>query len=213
MLRPTILNTLNQSYPDFTYAIGLKLDNIHDNFNHKLLIDDIVDARIVYSEGINNKHCLSHFNNMNTIKTVENYEGYDVFIKMDDDDIYKKDYVKNIVEFFEANKDVDIVSSKIRAQLNNYTTTVHIAEGFEGLGKVYETDDYKMPMTYAFNNKALKAIIDLTIEEAEGCFDDMIWRLKWRENNLKHAEVDNKDNIIWNIHGGNASTGNFFKPE
>jgi hypothetical protein len=143
---------------------------------------------------------------MAAIKAVEDYEDYDVFIKMDDDDVYKVDYVKNIVTFFEAHPNVDIVSSEIAFQLNG--TEVYLANA-KSLGG--NTDvEYKMPMTFAFNKKALDAIINLEQKDMFG-FDDMIWRIIWKAYGLKHATIDNAEEVIWHIHGSNVSTSSFLK--
>ena len=136
----------------------------------------------------------------------KNYEDYDLFIKMDDDDIYKSNYVQNIVTFFENNPEVDVVSSEIKLQLNG--TDVYLANAKDLGGN---TDvEYRMPMTYAFNKKALDAIINLEEKDLYG-FDDMTWRIIWKAHGLKHAAVDNAEEIIWHIHGKNVSTGSFLK--
>jgi hypothetical protein len=143
---------------------------------------------------------------MEAIKSIDDYECYDVFIKMDDDDVYKADYVKNILTFFENNPGIDIVSSEIAFQLNG--TEVYLANA-KDLGGNADVE-YKMPMTYAFNKKALDAIINLEQKDMFG-FDDMIWRIIWRAYGLRHATIDNAEEIIWHIHGNNVSTSSFLK--
>jgi hypothetical protein len=39
----------------------------------------------------------------------------------------------------------------------------------------------------------------------------MMWRVAWVKAGLKHITVDNNNEIIWNIHGGNASVADFLK--
>ena len=65
-------------------------------------------------------------------------------------------------------------------------------------------------MTYAFNKKALDAIINLQEKDMFG-FDDMVWRMIWKAYGLKHAVVSNAEEIIWHIHGNNVSTASFLK--
>jgi hypothetical protein len=36
-----------------------------------------------------------------------------------------------------------------------------------------------------------------------------MWRDVWCENKCKICEIDNTENIIWNIHGKNTTTANF----
>lgn len=201
MLRQCVLSVKNQSaYNDLKHAVNITSENPLDSLT---LIDDLItnDSNIIMTK---NSH--THFNNMEAIKSIDDYECYDVFIKMDDDDIYKADYVRNILTFFENNPGVDIVSSEIAFQLNG--TEVYLANAKDLGGN---TDvEYKMPMTYAFNKKALDAIINLEEKDMFG-FDDMIWRIIWRAYGLKHATIDNAHEIIWHIHGNNVSTGSFLK--
>jgi hypothetical protein len=169
--------------------------------NSLALIDDLeVDSLII------TENSYTHFNNMAAIKAVDDYESYDLFIKMDDDDVYKQNYVYNIMSFFTNNPDVDIVSSEVKLQLNGTDVYLANAKNLGGNGKV----DYKMPMTFAFNKKALDAIINLEEKHLVGG-DDMTWRMIWDAHGLKHAPVDNSEEIIWHIHGKNVSTASFLK--
>ena len=198
MLRQCVLSVKNQSVKDITHAINITSENPLDALT---LINDLVTDYVIITK---NNH--THFNNMAAIKAVDDYECYDVFIKMDDDDVYKADYVKNIVTFFETHPDVDIVSSEIQFQLNG--TDVYLANAKDLGGN---TDvEYRMPMTYAFNKKALDAIINLEEKDMFG-FDDMIWRIIWKAYGLKHATVDNAEEVIWHVHGTNVSTASFLK--
>lgn len=198
MLRQCVLSVKNQSFKNIRHSVNITSDNA---LNNLVMIDDIVIDDVIITE---NSH--THFNNMAAIKAVDGYEDYDLFIKMDDDDIYKSDYVQNIVTFFENNPDIDIVSSEIKFQLNG--TEIYLANAKDLGGN---TDvDYKMPMTYAFNKKALDAIINLQEKDMFG-FDDMVWRIIWKAHGLKHAVVSNAEEIIWHIHGNNVSTASFLK--
>ena len=198
MLRQCVLSVKNQTAKNITHSINITSEN---PFNSFALIDDLEVNRAIAT-----KNSYTHFNNMAAIKAVKNYEDYDLFIKMDDDDIYKSNYVQNIVTFFENNPEVDVVSSEIKLQLNG--TDVYLANAKDLGGN---TDvEYRMPMTYAFNKKALDAIINLEEKDLYG-FDDMTWRIIWKAHGLKHAAVDNAEEIIWHIHGKNVSTGSFLK--
>lgn len=169
-----------------------------------LLYDDLLDDRLIVTKGNNN---FIHFNNMIAIKSVLDYNDYDLFIKMDDDDVYKKNYVSNIVKFFENNPDVDIVSTKINHQLNgNQMFTSE--NGYDTLGGNPNNSTYHMPMTFAFNKKAFDCIVNAHSNEINWN-DDFMWRCKWEQNNLKHSAVDNRDQIIWHIHEKNISTSSF----
>lgn len=198
MLRQCILSVKNQNVEDLTHSVNITSES---PLAALTLVDDLNDVVISITD---NNH--THFNNMTAIKAVDDYQDYDLFIKMDDDDVYKADYVKNIITFFEKNSDVDVVSSEIKFQLNG--TEVYLVNAKDLGGNI--DVEYRMPMTYAFNKKALNAIINLEKKDMFG-FDDMMWRLHWKAHGLKHASVDNSEDIIWHIHGKNVSTSSFLK--
>jgi len=210
MLRQSLLSGLNQTYKNFTYSIGIKVDQDTITKDFTPLYDDLIkDKRLIINVGVNHTYGFSHFNNMDTIKAISDYESYDLFIKMDDDDIYKSHYVENIVKLFKENPNIDITSSKINYQLNG-ANLYHSEIGYDSLGGNPENSTYHMPMTFAFNKKALDYIINLTLNDVCG-YDDNMWRKAWEENNLTHIAVNNKDEIIWHIHGGNASVGEWLR--
>lgn len=204
MLRQCMLNAKNQSYQNIIHTVNIVSDGGKDQ-NFLPLYDDLLDDKLIVNKGNNN---FIHFNNMIAIKSVPNYEDYDVFIKMDDDDIYKKDYVKNIVEMFQANPDVDIVSSKINHQLNGIQ--MFNSHGYDNLGGNPNNSTYHMPMTFAFNKKAFDCIANTPPNEVNWN-DDLMWRYKWEDAGLKHMAVDNREQIIWHIHGKNISTSSFLR--
>lgn len=196
MVRECIFGISYQSYKNTFHSINVAHDK--DSKYIEKLFDDIQipNIRITYNINSNQQQ-----NYMRCFEGID-IDTFDLFVKIDDDDIYKKDYVKNIVNFFLNNKDTDIVSSKITYQLNN--NKMYTTRG-ENLGGNPEGSSFKMPMTFAFNIKALKAIISLKVNY----FEDIVWRNTWHSLGLKHCEIDNSKNIIWNIHGKNISTSEF----
>lgn len=195
MLRGTIADIKNQSYKNLFHSINIAHD-ADDYTDYTILYDDIDGVNIVINE---NKH--QHFNYTNSIISVD-FDNYDLFVKIDDDDIYKKDYVKTIVEFFQNNPSVDVVSSKIKYQLNGAILRWINAPN---LGGNPEGCDFNMPPTFAFNKKGLKCVLE---SESIYGFEDHMWRDAWCKN-CNIAEIDNRENIIWHIHGKNISTSNF----
>jgi hypothetical protein len=198
-----MLNAKNQSYENCIHTVNIVSDGGKDQ-NFLPLYDDLLDDKLIVNKGNNN---FIHFNNMIAIKSVPNYDEYDVFIKMDDDDVYKKDYVKNIMDFFQANPDVDIVSSRINHQLNGIQM---VSGNYDNLGGNPNNSTYHMPMTFAFNKKAFDCIANIPPNEV-GANDDLLWRYKWEDSGLKHMAVDNQEQIIWHIHGKNISTSSFLR--
>jgi len=208
MLRQSILSGMNQSYENMIHSINITSDETTETKDFSPLYEDL-EGKFIVNQSENAKIGFSHFNNMKTIKFVPDWETYELFVKMDDDDIYKRDYVKNIVEHFTNNPDIDATSTEIMYQLNGYDLRSR-GEGIKygNLGGNPGDTDYAMPMTFAFTKKGLDAIINLT--EADVCgHDDMMWRVAWFKNGLKHSLVDNSEEVIWNIHGSNASVGDW----
>ena len=110
---------------------------------------------------------------MAAIRQIPDYESYDLFIKMDDDDVYKAYYVQTIVEAFQADPTIDTVSTRINYQLNGHRMFVNPA-GYDNLGGNPGKSTYHMPMTFAFNKKAFDVIKDLThkVEDLEKKIDN-----------------------------------------
>ena len=204
MLRQCILNAKNQTYKKFKHVINITSDP--DDWQYYLpLFDDIYVPSKMYFVHSNNSAI--HFNHMAAIKSIKEFDKYDVYIKMDDDDIYKSQYVENIVRRFQEDPTIDIVSSKIMYQLKEHKIYKG-EEPFDNLGGNPEDSDYHMPMTFAFNNKAFNVIKNLEQKDILQ-HDDMMWRLHWKAHGLKHASVDNSEDIIWHVHGKNSSTASF----
>lgn len=197
MIRGTIADIQNQSYSNIFHSVNITHD-AGDVTDYSPLYDDISTdkCKIIYSQNVH-----QHPNHISAIKSVD-YNNYDLFVKIDDDDIYKKEYINTIVEYFKNNPTIDVVSSKISKQLNGSILRIVNANN---LGGNPESCDFKMPPTFAFNKKAADCIVNLT--NIYG-FEDHMWRDAWCAN-CNIGEINNQDNIIWNIHGQNISTSNF----
>lgn len=198
MLRSCIQDIANQTFKNAFHIINIAFDTEKIDYNC-LLNDFDHQFGIVY-----NKNANQQINYINAIKSVPNYQDFDLFVKIDDDDIYKSNYIQTIVNYFDSNT-VDIASTFISNQLNGHT----IYRGhYDNLGNKPEHPDFHMPMTFAFNGMALDLITDITDFYH---WEDMIWRDKWTEAGLIHGTVPNDENVIWYIHGKNISTFSFLK--
>jgi len=169
---------------------------------YDVLFDDLLDAHTVldYSE---NSH--QHVNHIRAITNISDYASYDIFIKVDDDDIYKRDYVETVVAAFRADPTIDIVSSKARYQLNGYNIYNVNAES---LGGNPPRTTYHMPPTFAFNRRGLDVLMSISETELTRISHDMTWRRAWTNAGLKHAGIPNENAFIWHIHGKNRTTSN-----
>jgi hypothetical protein len=200
MLRGCVQDIATQSYDNIFHSINITLDSddlkVKDDFN--VIFDDLKSDKNSFIFTLNQHQQINH---MRAIMGVDDYESYDIFVKIDDDDIYKKDYVKKIVEYFK-NNDVDVLSSKMKYQLNGEL----IRRGdYNNLGANPKNCDFKMPPTFSFNRKAFDLIKNINHQYG---FEDNMWRDMWC-GKCNIDVFDNTDNVIWNIHGKNVSTSSF----
>lgn len=200
MLRSCIQDILLQSYKNIAHGVNLAYDDGEDFDSYRVLLEDVLVPQSVHYVGNINAH--QHTNHVNAITSVPNFMDYDLFIKIDDDDIYKRNYVQNIVDFFAFNK-FDICSSSVIWQLNGYLVR---AVNVSNLGGNPPGTDFNMPPTFVFNRKALLSILDI---EISGYWEDKLWRYRWVRDGLMHIGMDNRDSFVWNIHGNNISTSDF----
>lgn len=198
MLRSCIQDVQTQTYKDIFHVVNITLDDVSQQEKIAYLFNDMdyKNLKMVYTQ--NNER--NHTNYINTITTVD-YNKYDLFVKIDDDDIYKKDYVLNIVNTFK-NKNYDVLTSKVNTQLNGHTIN---RGNYNNLGG---DQRLKMPMTLAFNKRALDIILKIS---PRGKLSDTLWRAEWIKNDMSFGLVENGENIVWYIHGQNISTANFLK--
>lgn len=212
MLRSCVMSATRQSHKDFVHSVNVTVDEHQPasqvTFNTEVLLWPFISERLVVTIHPNEKgEVTNHFNNMSAIQAVPGWQEFDVYMKMDDDDIYLEEYVKTVVDFFKENPKVDITSSAITLMLNGNNVAVC---NNQNLGANPNGSHYKMPMTFAFNKKALDVILPLTKEDICG-YDDMMWRVAWEKAGLVHKPVDNSKNILWHIHGKNISTSHLLK--
>lgn len=206
MLRQCMLGIKNQSYKNLVHSVNC----VGSKETLYPLVDDLLTDKVIFEDL--NKNDLIHYNHLRAIRNVPNYKDYDVFVKVDDDDFYKKDYVKNIVKTFTKNPEVDVVSTKIIYQLNGNKLIGNIML-HDNLGGNPGGTDYCMPMTFAFNRRALDVLESITSIEVSHNNDDLAWRYKWADAKIVHQEVDNCEEVIWHVHGKNTSTGSFLRTD
>jgi hypothetical protein len=199
-LRGCLLSIKSQTYPS-AHSVRICVDEENLDKDYSFLYSDITSEFLEVKVAENSNQLENH---IKSILEFSNFEDYELFVKVDDDDLYKSRYVENIVSFFKE-KSPDITSSAIKFQINNGK----MYEGpYNNLGGNPGESEYKMPMTFAFNKKALDVILNL---EESNQFEDLLWRDAWTSAGLVHEPMDNSDQVIWNIHGKNISTHSFLR--
>lgn len=208
-----INSILSQSYKDITYSVHINIDhNTEKALYNELLKPFLEDPRLKVSFGRNDEQ---HSNYLKPIKELSNsLNHHNLFIKIDDDDIYYTNYISSIIDVYQSSK-VDILSCIINKRVNN--DSIELGK-YESIG-VWQPDvdsktKFGMPFTYVFNRKALDIILKLKNEDTKKIhfFEDPAWRTKWREAKLKSKVIKNFDNAIYHIHGKNSSSSYLMKP-
>jgi hypothetical protein len=132
------------------------------------------------------------------------FGNYDLFIKIDDDDIYLRDYVREIVEDYQIRR-WDYSGSVSNGILKGYEY-IHEVQ-LEGLGLSEEEHKLQipevMPPTIALSRKAMYALRGL---EDDGTYEDQLWRRHIAKTPGLRMAWRADQNFVYNIHGENVST-------
>lgn len=199
----TINNILNQSYYDISYSINLNIDDQNDINKYKVLLKDFYSdtrLKIIY-----NKNVDQHTNYLRAVRNF-NISNYDLFFKIDDDDIYHKHYIKNSINYFNE-FNCDILSYIPKNHINNGK----IEGSIQSIG-IWGPDTksnikFGMPPTYIFNKKACNIILNISQQQSKAIhfFEDGSWREYWRKYKLNSKVID-EELFIYNIHNHNVSS-------
>lgn len=204
MLYNCVSNILNQSYNDFIYYINININNDKDKISYNDLLKDFKDDPRLHFFFSQSK--TQHENYLKPIIEA-GIDKYNLFIKIDDDDIYKKYYIENIITLYKKNKK-DILSCSLNYTINGKSL---LKGAFDSIG-IWPGDNspikFGMPCTYVMNRSAINILLRMTPEYIRSIhqFEDPAWRTEWRNAGLKSIVVKNFDHAIYNIHGKNISS-------
>lgn len=200
-----INNILNQSYTDINYCVNINLDRLEDKIIYEnFLLDFATDNRLKIIYNKNNDQ------QINYVRAIEGFGNldYDLFVKIDDDDIYTKKYIEKSINLFN-NNDCDIMSYICNTHINN---NILKSEQISSIG-VWKKDQqsaisFGMPSTFIFNKKACEIIKNIDIKTSKSIhkFEDGAWKELWRKHNLKSLIINNENLFVYNIHKNNISS-------
>jgi len=208
LLRHCIMQIAYQSYPTdhAIYVNSLKEEVARVRRDYEKILSDLSKlpgVRITYGP-----HTSSQGNYLAHIDA-ELLKHYDLLLKIDDDDIYFKNYVEEVVKDFEERR-WDYSGSPSDGYLNGADLLPH---QLKSLGLTEEDHQLGipeiMPPTIALSRKAALAILEV---EDTGVSDDFLWRRHLGKIPGMKMCVRPQRNFIYNIHGGNISTRSLFKP-
>jgi hypothetical protein len=213
MLRHCIMQLQRQTYPpDQAIYVNSPDDDTADctSLRYDLLLDDLragAANKIVIRYGRSQSYVENHLLALSLI----DIGNYDLFLKIDDDDLYLRHYVEGVVSDFEARR-WDHSGTVTRGLLNgrrwreqHVQSDLGLAEIDLGLGVV----PY-MPPTLALSRKAIAAIIAASPEHWQ--IEDVYWRRLLAQRRDLVGAVRTDRNFVYNIHGGNLSTGTLLEP-
>lgn len=199
----TINNILNQSYKDLTYSVNICIDNDSEEILYKKFLSDFTnDSRLKVCFAYNE---YQHTNYCRAINYCNNYSN-SIYIKIDDDDIYHKNYISDMVTAYKESN-IDILSSVSNLVINNKYIKLEKMQNIGQWSGDIDKVQFGMPPTYVFNKKAKDIIINLSSNYLASThfFEDAVWRSAWRDNGLSSKIIDN-NNFVYHIHGKNISS-------
>jgi len=208
LLRHCIMQMAHQSYPPdhAIYINYLKEDVARIRRDYEKILSDFSNlpgVTIAYGP-----HRSSQGNHLSHIDA-ELLQQYDLFLKVDDDDIYFSNYVEEVVKDFQE-RGWDYSGSSSDGYLNGARL---VPQQLKSLGLTDEDHQLGipeiMPPTIALSRKAALAILEV---EDTGVSDDFLWRRHLGKIPGMKMCIRPQSNFIYNIHGGNISTRSFFKP-
>jgi hypothetical protein len=200
----TINNILNQTYKDFYYCVNIALNNMEEKSLYEWLLSDFnqdIRLKVIY-----NKNNHQQINYVNAMKGMDDTD-YDLFIKIDDDDIYHKQYIEKSIEIFQK-ENCDILSFTCKHHINNNKIKNEIRSIGDWIHDRNSEIQFGMPPTFIFNKKSFDVIDSISLSESRSihAFEDGAWKQKWRKHNLKSVIKENVDIFTYNIHNNNTSS-------
>jgi hypothetical protein len=209
LLRHCVMQMSLQTYP-LTHGIFLNSDtgDIED-FDYTDLLSDIPFDTHHKIKIFGDKTLSQHQNHIKAITQVPNWQDFDLFLKIDDDDIYRSRYVESVVKSYEQHK-WDFSGTVANGVLNG--NQWNLKQTIEDLRDRQEPETperpYIMPPTFAFNKKALDIIMKLG--DIQG-WEDPVWYDTLTQHPDIRVHKREESHFSLHIHGQNVSTSHHYK--
>lgn len=208
-LRHAILSLLHQTYPvDHAIFINADSNSFQQGTDYRSLYQDLIQGPNSSSQ-VFLAYGVSGSQHQNFLKALDSapWEDYDLFLKIDDDDIYKSDYVEEVVFDF-LNHEWDFSGSLAESVLNGKSWNESLT--FFSLGLQEEDRELgvpsMMPGTFAFSKKAIRLLKTMTPSTDPKLWEDQQWRRFLVAQPDIKTRVRDHSSYIYNIHGENVST-------
>jgi len=209
MLRHCIMQMQRQTRP-IDHAIYINSPDIQTpnglSLRYGILLDDLrADAagriKIGYGPSLT-----SHGNYLSAIR-LANVEDYDLFLKVDDDDVYLRDYAESVARDFMRRK-WDYSGAASCGLLKGHRWKPKTMLRHIGLAQ----EDYDlgvpevMPSSTAFSRRAIRAVLELPDKQD---FEDVLWRRHLAKTPGMVLSTRKDKSFIYNFHGENVSMGSW----
>ena len=207
-LRHCILQMQSQTYP-CTHSVFLNASEYQgpdDSTNYCLLMTDIAIAKGFNLHIAYGKQGHQHFNHVTAIEQVD-INAYDLFLKIDDDDIYRSQYIEHVVQSFEQdNWDFSGAATKGVVQGSRIQKKSEACFKKDPKNLHDHPLDQAMPGTYAFSQKAMRLIIKKGAQYTwKKHYEDPTWLTWMLEDPQIRAMYRNQDDYTYVIHETNFS--------
>lgn len=204
---------LNQTYSDIHYSVNVNIDTINTEKKYAQLFQYFTrDPRLKIQYNHNSNQQINYLRAINGFGDME----FDLYFKIDDDDIYQPDYIEKSIKLFEESH-CDILSYSKVSNINGGNIQDNPMSSI-GVWQGDKNSDIKFGMsaTYIFNKKACDIIKNITNMDVKKIhlFEDAAWRTFWRKNNIvSHVAEDTENLFTYNIHNSNTSSTFLLKEE
>jgi hypothetical protein len=209
MLRHCIMQMQRQTYPADHVIYVNSPDEAAEDFttlNYEVLLDDLV-ANSASLLKIGYGPTLTPQNNYVAALSQITLDRYDVFLKIDDDDIYLHDYVMNVVRDYESFK-WDYSGSRSDGHLNGHRWRRNVVIASLGLSDEEHELGIPdvMPSSLALSRRGIQTTLNL---HDTGEWEDVQWRRHLARTPGIKMSAREDSGFIYNIHGDNVSTGSW----
>lgn len=209
LLRHCVMQMRLQTHP-VMHGIYLNSDEGRiEDFDYTDLLSDIPFNDRHKLKLYGDKTLSQHQNHMKAITQVPDWESYDLFVKIDDDDIYRTHYIESIVESYKTHA-WDFSGTVAHGVLNG--SNWDLKQTIEDLRDRTEPETperpYMMPPTFAFSKKAIELLMQ--IQDIQG-WEDPVWFDTLTETPGIVVHKREQSHFSLHIHGQNVSTSHHFK--
>ncbi len=209
MLRHAVLQLAAQSHPvDISIYINSdREDQGTASCDYSDLVSDLMLAGGPSIQVSFGRSFHQHINHMKALEAVD-ISAYDLFLKIDDDDIYRRTYVEEVVRNHEQHQ-WDLSGEHSLGCINGIRWKP--GQVLRKMGTESGETCTGMAASWAFSRRAIKSIMEL--EPNPLWYEDRLWKhhLEKIAGMKLHCRGDSAGNYHYHIHGQNTSSSDWLE--